>query len=193
MSTKRPVEDSESGKVSKYFRCGNNMQKRLSAAFYQQNCVPLARQLLGKILCRRLAERVLRGRIVETESYLGVTDGTSHSFGGRRTPRNAAMFMEPGTVYVYPIYGMYECMNISSLEEGSAVLIRALEPLAELDLMTANRSARRKDQGTGLKLRDLCNGPSKLCAAFSITKQEFNQQHFASSNTIWLEGLPLVG
>ena len=128
--SKRQVteEDSDSGVISKYFRCDAAAAhpRRLESTFYQQNCESLAKQLLGKILCRRLAGRVLRGRIVETESYLGVNDGASHSYGGRRTNRNRAMFMEPGTVYVYPIYGMYECVNISSLEEGSAVLIRAV-------------------------------------------------------------------
>jgi DNA-3-methyladenine glycosylase len=63
-----------------------------------------------------------------------------------------------------------------------------LEPIEELELMTANRSSRRKDGGTGLKQKDLCNGPSKLCAALAITKAEFNQQHIASCSTLWLEG-----
>ena len=99
--SKRQVteEDSDSGVISKYFRCDAAAAhpRRLESTFYQQNCESLAKQLLGKILCRRLAGRVLRGRIVETESYLGVNDGASHSYGGRRTNRNRAMFMEPGT------------------------------------------------------------------------------------------------
>lgn len=63
---------------------------------------------------RRCAEGELRGRIVETESYLGGEDKASHSAGGKRTERNTAMFMKPGTIYVYPIYGIYLCMNVSS-------------------------------------------------------------------------------
>jgi DNA-3-methyladenine glycosylase len=124
------AENDCSGTQSKHFRreiVAAGTPPRLDAAFYQQTCETLAKQLLGKILCRQVAGgRVLRGRIVETESYLGVADGASHSYGGRRTARNAAMFMAPGTIYVYPIYGMYECVNLSSLEEGSAVLIRAI-------------------------------------------------------------------
>ena len=124
--SKRPADENNCvGTVSKYFRT-DSPARRLGPPFFQQNCVALAKRLLGRILCRRIGSQVLRGRIVETESYLGVTDGVSHSYRGRRTDRNAAMFMEPGTVYVYPIYGMYECVNISSQEEGSAVLIRAI-------------------------------------------------------------------
>ncbi len=119
------MEDSDPVTTSKYFRLDASL-RLLPAAFFEANCEELAKRLLGKILCRRIGTRVARGRIVETESYLGVTDGASHSFRGRRTERNAAMYMTAGTVYVYPIYGMYECVNISSLEEGSAVLIRAI-------------------------------------------------------------------
>lgn len=68
-----------------------------------------------QILVRKLPDgRELRGRIVETEAYLGGEDTASHSRGGRRTLRNAAMFMRPGTLYVYQIYGIYYCMNVSS-------------------------------------------------------------------------------
>lgn len=67
------------------------------------------------MLVRRCADGAeLRGRIVETEAYLGGEDRASHSAGGKRTERNTAMFMKPGTIYVYPIYGIYLCMNVSS-------------------------------------------------------------------------------
>ena len=68
-----------------------------------------------QVLVRRCADgSELRGRVVETEAYLGGEDKASHSAGGKRTERNAAMFMKPGTIYVYSIYGMYLCMNVSS-------------------------------------------------------------------------------
>lgn len=77
------------------------------------------------MLIRRCADGTeLRGRIVETEAYLGGEDKASHSAGGKRTERNTAMFMKPGTIYVYPIYGIYLCMNVSS--EGKVIAGRAL-------------------------------------------------------------------
>lgn len=88
--------------------------------FYNVPCEHLARTLLGKILVRRLdSGHVLKGRIVETECYLGVDDQASHSFRGKMTERNAPMFMKPGTSYVYFTYGMYYCFNISSQGEFS--------------------------------------------------------------------------
>lgn len=75
---------------------------------------------VSKVLVRRHSDNTeLRGRVVETEAYLGGEDTASHSAGGKRTERNAAMFMKPGTIYVYPIYGIYLCMNISSQGEST--------------------------------------------------------------------------
>lgn len=86
--------------------------------FYDVPCEQLARTLLGKILVRQLDNgQVLKGRIVETECYLGGDDQASHSFRGKLTERNAPMFMKPGTAYVYFTYGMYYCFNISSQGE----------------------------------------------------------------------------
>lgn len=97
------------------------MSPRLTRAFYDKPCSELAKDLLGKVLCRRLpggASRVVRGRIVETEMYPGNVDKASHSAGNKRTTRNGAMFMEPGTSYVYMTYGMYFCFNISAQGEA---------------------------------------------------------------------------
>ena len=89
--------------------------KRLVATFFDQPCVELARNLLGKYVVRICPEdgKRLSGRIVETEGYVGTEDRASHSYGGRRTARNEAMYMPPGTSYVYNIYGIYTCINIS--------------------------------------------------------------------------------
>lgn len=101
---------------SEYFdsdrvRCG----KRLDERFYNVPCEEMAKKLLGKILVRRFVDNtVVKGRIVETESYLGGADAASHSFNGKLTARNEPMFMKPGTAYVYMTYGMYHCFNISS-------------------------------------------------------------------------------
>ena len=103
---------------------------KLDRSFYDKPTENLAKELLGKLLYRVLDNgEVLCGRIVETEGYLGEIDKACHAFGGKRTARSEPMYMAPGTAYVYIIYGMYNCLNISSQEPGACVLIRALEPL----------------------------------------------------------------
>ena len=87
---------------------------RLTFSFFDQDCTHLAKALLGKVIVRNCKNSILRAMIVETEAYLGGDDKASHSYGGKKTKRNAAMFMPPGTSYVYYIYGTYCCMNISS-------------------------------------------------------------------------------
>lgn len=108
---------------------------KLYEELYNVPCNDLANYLLGKILVRDFNDCILKGRIVETECYLGGEDKASHSYNGKQTPRNEPMFMPPGTSYVYMTYGMYYCFNISAAEPGAAVLIRALEPLEGLDCM----------------------------------------------------------
>ena len=129
------------------------------------------------------SEQTRWGRIVETEAYLGGEDKASHSYRGRRTSRNEAMYMPPGTAYVYTIYGMHSCFNISSCGEGAAVLVRALEPLWGIADMRTARKASTK--GT----KNLCNGPAKLCQALGIDKS-FNQLNMTSSSSrVWVESL----
>ncbi|AFN83095.1 3-methyladenine DNA glycosylase [Encephalitozoon romaleae SJ-2008] len=143
-------------------------------------CIELARELLGKILCRRMEGKTMKGMIVETEAYVGREDKACHGYGGRRTERNSAMYMRAGTCYVYKIYGMYECFNISSVEDGAGVLIRAVEPLCGISLMRRHRGGRVKD-------RDIANGPSKLCIAMGITRKEIDKEWIMSSSKIWIE------
>ncbi|XP_011056124.1 PREDICTED: uncharacterized protein LOC105147071 isoform X4 [Acromyrmex echinatior] len=88
---------------------------RLQYEFFDIPCEELAQRLLGKILVRHLENgTILKGRIVETEGYLGAIDKASHSYQNRVTPRNLPMYMSPGTIYIYMTYGMYHCFNISS-------------------------------------------------------------------------------
>jgi len=158
----------------------------LTSDYFSSSCTSLAKSLLGCSLCRmNNSGQILKGKIVETESYPGSSDGASHSFKGQ-TRRNKAMFMVPGTAYVYTIYGMYQCFNISSEGEGAAVLIRALEPLQGEEVMRQNRKAKRKEGAKQLKLKDLCNGPSKLCQALVIDKS-LDQVNLPSSKAIWVE------
>lgn len=144
---------------------------RLSHKFCQRDPVSLARALLGQRLVRVLADGTrLAGRIVETEAYLGVVDRAAHSYGGRRTPRNAAMWGPAGRAYVYFVYGLHHCMNVvaEDVERPTAVLIRALEPLEGLESMRAHRAGRRPARR--LRDTDLCSGPAKLAQALRLDR-----------------------
>lgn len=128
----------------------------LPLPFYARATEAVARDLLGKVLVRRIpGGPTLRARIVEVEAYLGLDDGASHARRGP-TPRSAIMFGPPGRLYVYLIYGMYHCMNFVTETEGTAgaVLIRAAEPLDSVDDPRAMA------------------GPGKLCRVMGITMKE---------------------
>ena len=123
----------------------------------------VAWRLLGCCLERTIDGVSMVVSIVETEAY-DQTDQASHSFRGQ-TPRTAVMFGPPGYSYVYFTYGMHYCLNIVSgpVGEGSAVLIRAVEPLSGLEVLRRQRAAATD--------RQLTNGPAKLCQAMAITKE----------------------
>ncbi|XP_067839883.1 DNA-3-methyladenine glycosylase [Heptranchias perlo] len=185
-------EEEEEDLVSRYFNTGKAAHRRLPSDFFNRPCVTLAKEFLGQVMVRKFPDgSEVKGRIVETEAYLGGEDQASHSRGGRQTERNAAMFMNPGTMYVYQIYGVYFCLNVSSRGDGAAVLIRSLEPLQGLDAMRQFRSKRRKETGKPLKDHELCNGPSKLCQALNITKT-FDRGDLATSSEVWIEPGPEI-
>ena len=165
---------------------GSN-RKRLDANDYRKPTVELAKYLLGKRLVHNQANgETLVGKVVETEAYPGVSDEGSHSYGGKRTSRTEAMFKEGGWSYVYSIYGMYVCMNITSNDFGGAVLLRALQPLAGLDTMQRHRGAKRKNKEAVLKVHQLCSGPAKLCQSMAIDRC-LNMSHMVSSDTLYME------
>ena len=139
----------------------------LQRTFYQRDTIEVAKDLLGKILVHESSEGLTAGRIVETEAYRGPEDQAAHSSGGRRTARNEVMFGEKGFAYVYFIYGLYYCVNLTAGKvagKPEAILLRALEPVEGLDLMTKRR-------GTAGEA-NLTNGPSRLCMAMGITKAQ---------------------
>jgi len=144
---------------------------RLPRSFYRHDPVALARTLLGRVLVRVLDDGArLAGRIVETEAYLGEIDRAAHSYGGRRTARNAAMWGPAGHAYVYFIYGLHHCMNVVAEGPGqpTAVLIRALQPLEGLERMRAHRGG--GETGARLRDTDLCSGPAKLAQALRLDR-----------------------
>jgi DNA-3-methyladenine glycosylase len=136
---------------------------KLPRSFYEQNTIDVAKQLLGKFLVRKHPEGESSGRIVETEAYIGPQDLACHASKGR-TARTEVMFGPAGHAYVYFIYGFYNMLNLVTEPTGypAAVLIRAVEPVAGVELMKT-----RRQNGT---LRNLASGPGKLCQAFAIDR-----------------------
>ena len=129
--------------------------KLLPQVFFAQNTVKAAKELLGKIIF----VNGFKGRIVETEAYGG--DKASHAY--KKTERSALMFDTYGHVYVYLVYGMYNCLNFTTeKDQAGAVLIRAVEPLNKIDKLKEIRKTEKKT--------NLCSGPGKLCQAFGIDK-----------------------
>lgn len=134
----------------------------LPRAFYDRDTELVARDLIGRVLeCTRHGVRC-RGRITETEAYLGEHDPACHAAAGR-TARTAGLYGPPGTAYVYFIYGMYWCVNAVTRAEGlpSAVLIRGVQPLEGIAAMRRRRGRRVGDAS-------LADGPGKLCIALGI-------------------------
>ena len=157
--------------------------ERLPREFFSRECEELARALLGMLLVRTCGRDIQAARIVETEAYPGGRDRASHSYAQRRTARNAAMYMQPGTAYVYCVYGTQQCMNVSSLGEGSAVLVRAAEPVCGLDVMVQRRCCGGAQ--TPIAVRGLCSGPSKLCQALAITRKDFDKVDTVASSSLF--------
>lgn len=143
----------------------------LSSAFYCRDARSVARDLLGTILVSKLGEEVVGGYICETEAYVHEGDDANHGIKHGKTERNQSMFEEPGTVYVYLIYGIHHCLNISVLDQdiAEAVLIRSLVPEWGIDLMQYRRQQNRQ---TPVSKKDLMKGPGNLCTAMSITRDQ---------------------
>lgn len=139
-------------------------------SFYERAPDLVARSLLGKLVVRERKGEMLLGRIVEAEAYFGTEDPAAHAYIGR-TSRNAVLFGPPGVAYVYFIYGMYYCLNVSCEPEGQAgcVLIRALEPVAGLETM-----AKLRKLPPDPKPRLLTSGPGRLCQALDISRAAHN-------------------
>jgi DNA-3-methyladenine glycosylase len=146
----------------------------VSRAFFEESPERVAPRLLGKLLVSVDSGKVLAGRIVEVEAYLGPhadpPDPAAHSHRGP-TPRNMVLFGPAGHAYVYSIYGLYYCMNISCEKERLAgcVLLRALEPVVGVAEMARNRGL---DEDASLRM--ISSGPSRLCLALGLTRPGHN-------------------
>ncbi|MGH2641314.1 MAG: DNA-3-methyladenine glycosylase [Actinomycetota bacterium] len=154
-------------------------RERLSRSFYARAAQEVAPDLLGQVLVRIFPDGSRASvRIVEVEAY-GPDDPASHAFRGE-TPRNAVMFGPPGHLYVYFTYGMHHCMNVvtGGTAEGSAVLVRAAEPLEGLEEMVVRR-------GREAPL-DLCSGPGRLAQALGVDRRDDGVDLVADGD-LWLE------
>ena len=146
--------------------------KKLPRSFYLQPTLTIAKELLGKYLIRKIRNQTLIGKIVEVEAYLGENDPASHAYHGK-TQRNDVMFWGGGHLYVYFTYGMHFCANIVTEEEGKgrAVLLRAVEPIAGIEVMKRFRKMKRKMGESAAKV-NATNGPAKFCEAFIIKREQ---------------------
>ena len=140
-----------------------NEEILISKEFYDRKTEEVAIDLLGKILVRKVDGKKLRGRIVEVEAYLGEHDKAAHAAVGK-TERTKVLYGPSGHSYVFRLRAYY-CLNVVAEPQGSpgCILIRALEPLNYQDYLRKNRG---KEENS--KIKDLCNGPGKLCQAFKI-------------------------
>lgn len=151
----------------------------LGRTFFAHGPELVAPRLLGKLLVHTGPVGTMAGRIVEAEAYLGPhndpPDPAAHSHRGP-TPRNRVLFGLPGHAYVYSIYGQYFCLNVSCEAEGLAgcVLLRAMEPVAGVEAMAANRGLPEGVHGSERMIRQLASGPSRLCMALGILRTSHN-------------------
>jgi len=155
----------------------------LPTSFYAPDPRQVGRELLGKVLVRRETGRLLAGRIVETEAYLGTNDPAAHAAAGR-TARNFVLFGPPGHAYIYLAYGSHWCLNVSTLPDGEAggVLFRALEPIAGLEAMALARGL-DPSHVTGRAARLLTSGPGRMAQALGVTRVRDNDKNLCDFNS----------
>jgi DNA-3-methyladenine glycosylase len=158
---------------------------KLKREFYTRPLITVAKELLGKILVKTN----LAGKIVEVEAYDGSIDQAAHTFIGR-TKRNEIMFGQGGYLYVYFTYGVHFCSNVVTGNEGqgTAVLIRALEPVFGIEEMIINRFGR--DLKNEKEKLNLTNGPGKICQAFKINRDHWGAD--LTGNEIFIIDQPIV-
>jgi DNA-3-methyladenine glycosylase len=168
-------------------RSGAGLGRRLPRPFFARPATVVAPELLGRVVVRILRDGTrLAARLVEVEAY-EQGDPASHSYRGRPTPRTEVMFGPPGRMYVYFTYGRHFCSNVvtGSDGHGSAVLLRAAEPLEGLEVMASHRGV------DGLQL--LCSGPARLTQALAIARADDGTDLVRDDSLFLLSGEPLLG
>ncbi|WP_029451098.1 DNA-3-methyladenine glycosylase [Clostridium algidicarnis] len=148
--------------------------EKLSREFYRRDALIVAKELLGNLIVKKVGNDILVAKIVEVEAYRGTIDKAAHSYSGKATNRTKIMYGDGGFAYVYLIYGIYYCMNIvaSTIDNPEAILIRAVEPIDGIDIMSKLRYGKDFNDITKKQKINLTNGPGKLCIALNITKED---------------------
>ena len=149
---------------------------KLNLSFYLQDTKKIAKELLGKFLLSNIDNQICGGMIVEVEAYLGIKDKASHAYNMRYTERTKPMYEKGGVAYIYTCYGMHNLFNVVTNNENipDAILIRAIEPTYNLDII------KKRTKSTSLT-----SGPALLCKGLKITKK--HNKIKLNSSTIWIE------
>jgi DNA-3-methyladenine glycosylase len=148
------------------------MQKLERSFYLDQNTEDIARNMLGKLIIHNSEEERTAVRIVEVEAYIGPADKASHAYRNLYSNRTAIQFGLGGHAYVYQIYGMYFCFNVVTQGENrpEVVLVRAGEPVMGVDIMSRRRGMAELPKS---RIKNLTNGPGKLCIALGISRQQY--------------------
>lgn len=168
------------------------MRKRLGRKFFERKTLMVARDLLGKVLVRKIGNRLVSALITETEAYCGPEDLASHASKGK-TPRTTVMFGPAGYSYIYLIYGMYHCLNIVTDKDGypAAVLIRGARIVSSNEYPVLRKQQKTK-RSLALNTKflipntGLLDGPGKLCRELKIDKT-LNSEDTIISKKLWVE------
>lgn len=159
----------------------------MNKEFYTKNSIDVAKGLLNKYLIREYENKKIITKIVETEAYMGVNDKASHVYNNKKSVRTQPLYLEGGHIYVYLIYGMYNCLNLSANNENipQCVLIRAVEPINSFDEISYNRFDKSYDELNSYQRKNLTNGPGKLCKALKIDRSLSGKTIFG--NELYIE------
>lgn len=155
--------------------------------FYLKNSIDVAKGLLNKYLIREYDDKKIITKIVETEAYTGINDKASHVYNNKKSVRTQPLYLEGGHIYVYLIYGMYNCLNLSANKENipECVLIRAVEPINSFDEISYNRFNKSYGELNSYQRKNLTNGPGKLCKALKIDRNLSGKTIF--SNELYIK------